>query len=346
MNAPSWPSRLRASPELFPLDFRGPEIVQLVALGPADYERASFLDERLARSADLSAPYGELAQAAAGLPAACDFIFHTGHVGSTLIARVLGRHPQVFALREPQILRSFAEAARRGGPWDADVLRTRLGVFVRLFSRTWEPEQRSVVKATSLVSELAAELLALETGARALMVTVAPETYLATILGGPNSRLELGAAAPGRAARLERRIGPGRLRLAELSEGETAAMSWACEMTALAAAAGVHSGRAAWIDFEVFLADPRAGLAAALAHLRRAADAAEIERIARSGYLERYAKAPEYAYGREVRRQVLDAARRDAGAEIRRGLAWLEAAAAEPQIAEALAIAEAPRHVG
>lgn len=345
MSPASWPERLRASPELFPLDFAGPETVELVALSAADYERASFLDGRLARPTVATVAYAEAAAAAALLPVAADFIFHLGHVGSTLLSRLLGGHPAVFALREPQILRSFAEAAARRAPWVGEAYDARLRTFLALFSRTWRAEQRALVKATSFVGELADRILGLAPDARALLMTASPESYLATILGGPNSRRELTALAPGRLARLEGRVGEAPWTLQGLSVGELAAMSWASEASALARAAAAHSGRTAFLDFDRFLADPRLGLAWALRGLGRAAEPGRIEALLGSGHLERYSKAPEYAYGPQLRREVLDAARRDFGPEIRRGLAWLEAAADLPAIADALALAEGARDV-
>jgi hypothetical protein len=337
MTAVSWPSHLRASPELFPIDLHPPsDAVALIPLSRIDYEKASFLDTRLERRPAFTPAFAEVAQAAEGLPVACDYIFHIGHVGSTLLSRLLGTDPRVFSLREPLALRTLAQ----GDTWPAAERDRRLAVLLALYSRTWLPAQRTLIKATSLVSEIAGPLLALAPASRALMMTVRPETYLATILGGPNSRAELAVAAPARLARLDRRLGQ-ETRLGELSEGELAAMSWACEMAALAAAAATHPRRAAWIDFDAFLADPRAGLARALTALHGEAPPDAVERLATSAYFERYSKQPEYAFGPDVRRQVLAAARQDFAGEIARGLAWLDRTATQPPVAAALQIAEA-----
>ena len=342
-----WQSRVRASPELFPLTLDpATDQVELIALQRVDYERASFLDARLPPSQMLPVSYAALAAAAAGMPARCDYIFHVGHVGSTLLSRLLGVHPSVFSVREPQVLRTFAQVELTDEPWRGDDFDARLSTLLALFSRTWTPAQRALVKTTSLVSELADRLLRAAPRSRALLMTVRPETYLATILGGPNSRVELRTAAPARLARLHRRIGGQGWDLGRLSEGEVAAMSWACEMAALAAAAARCPGRAAWIDFEGFLREPRAGLAAALQHLHGAADPEEVERLARSAYFERYSKAPEYGYGPDVRRAVLDTARREHAVEIHRGLAWLAAAArAYPSLVGPIESAAAFDHV-
>lgn len=347
MTPPSWRAQMRASPELFPLDLDPVgDGVTILKLSRVDYERASFLDGRLEPPPVLRTSFADLALAADGLPVACDFIFHVGHVGSTLLSRLLGFHPQVFSLREPQALRTFVQAEVAGGPWPPAELDRRLATFLSLYSRTWAPPQRALIKATSLVSELAARLLELSPGSRALMMTVAPATYLATILGGPNSRLELKAAAPQRLARLSRRLGVPLGAADALSEGELAAMSWACEMTGLVAAAEAHRARASWIDFDRFLDDPAQGLAAALTALHGRADPAAVARLMASGFLERYSKAPTYAYGPQVRREVLAAAEAEAGGEIRRGLAWLERRAEHAAVAAALTAAAEAGHAG
>lgn len=344
MSVMGWESRLRGSPELFPFSLDlATERVELVALQPVDYEKASFLDARLAAPPAARPAYAEIARVMAGAPEACDYIFHIGHVGSTLLSRLLGTHPAVFSLREPEVLRTLAQA-ELAGPWGEAELQARLGSFTALFSRTWAPGQRTLVKATSLVGELASRLLTRGAEAQAILMTVAPESYLATILGGPNSRLELRAAAPARLARLQRRIGEPPARLEDLSEGEAAAMSWACEMTALLEAGQAHPQRTSWIDFDRFLDDPRRGLAAALGRLHGRAEPEQVERIAGSAYFERYSKAPEYGYGPDLRRQVLDAARHDHAEEIRRGLAWLEAAGRHAPVGRALDETRGARH--
>jgi hypothetical protein len=86
-------------------------------------------------------------------------------------------------------------------------------------------------------------------------------------------------------------------------------------------------GRAVGLDFDAFLAAPEAHLSRALRHFDLAVDARMLGRIVSSPDMRRYSKAPEYAYDAGLRRDVLTAAGNAHGAEIRRGLAWLERAA-------------------
>jgi hypothetical protein len=329
---------LARSPVLFPhaFDVRK-DSVSFIRLERADYERASFLDARVlsAQAAVQSMPWREVAAAvdAAQLAENCTYIFHIGHVGSTLLSRLISSHPGAFGLREPMILRVFAqlqaEPSLRPPDWSESRFDARLSACLKLLSRTFDPRQCAVIKATSFVSELAADLLSRTSAPRAVTMCVSPESYLATILGGPNSRQEAKMLLPGRLRRLHRRIGRDVWRPESLSEGETLGLGWACETSALAQAKRAAHDAVLGVDFERFLAHPALILLAALRHLGIDATQGEAEAILRGPHMHRYSKAPEHAYDAVLRSEVLNEARAAHGAEIRRGLAWLDRAAAE-----------------
>jgi len=329
---------LSRSPELFPhlLDLRT-DSVSFIRLRKIDYERASFLDERVLTSQSLvralAWPQVVAAIDAAQLTERCHFIFHIGHVGSTLLSRLIGAHPAVFALREPMILRTLAlidsELDSRPEVWRDGDFGARLSGSLKLLSRTFDARQIALVKATSFVGEMAASLLSRASTPKAILMYVSPERYLATILGGPNSRQEAKLLAPSRLRRLHRRIGAEVWRLASLSEGEVIALSWACETAALAEAARVAGDRACRIDFDEFLAAPSTQLESVFRELEVTATAGEVQAILAGPDMRRYSKAPEYAYDAALRLDVLNAARAAHGIEIRRGLAWVDRAAAQ-----------------
>src|SRR5438270_4527632 len=85
--------------------------VRLVAMNRDSYRAASFLDDRLLQrpvDAQLVA-WPDIEAAVAGdLRADARWIFHIGHVGSTLVSRLIGELPGVLALREPRLLRDLA----------------------------------------------------------------------------------------------------------------------------------------------------------------------------------------------------------------------------------------------
>ena len=176
---------LALSPALFPhsLDLPGDRIA-FIELNRAQYDEASFLDARILtpRTPGRTVPWAQAAAAieSAGLVERCNYIFHIGHVGSTLVSRLLGSHARAFALREPLLLRSFAqlrEQAVLGRPvWDAARYQARLEAALKMLSRSFAPGETTLVKATSFVSELADELLARPAAPRALLMYVAPES--------------------------------------------------------------------------------------------------------------------------------------------------------------------------
>jgi hypothetical protein len=235
------------------------------------------------------------------------YIFHIGNVGSTLISRLLGELPEVLALREPQLLRGF-------GPEDD------FDTLAALMSRTFRPNQRANVKATSFVSEIADKLV--QAGSQALFLYAAPERYLENILAGQNSWQTLQALTPVRLERLRRRCPDLAFDVAAAHDGLKAALGWACEMTSLErAASALPAGTVLWMDFDTFLADPATHLTAIARHF--ALDEATAPVVAAGPLMGRYSKALDHEYSPALRREILaDARRRHAGA-IHDALNWL-----------------------
>ncbi len=187
-----------------------------------------------------------------------------------------------------------------------------------------------------LADAFPAMLMARDPTARAILMIVSAPVYMAAILGGPNSRAHLATNAAPRLARLCRRVGGRPWRMGDFTEGELAAMSWACELMGLAETAARFGDRVLWLNFEAFLDDPSVGLAAALTRLHGHTDQGDVAAMLRSPDLGRYSKAPEHPFDADQRRRILVQARIEHGREIERGLAWLErAGAAHPAIAAA-----------
>jgi hypothetical protein len=335
---------LAATPRWFPhlLDPIADRVL-LVEKSEAEYRDSAFLDDRSLKAG--GARHGvEWWHLEAAFPPAVrrdvQYIFHIGHVGSTLISRLLGELPQVLALREPLILRTFAERLGERGRaealWDPESVPGRLDILTALLSRTFRPEQRALVKATSWASEIAADLV--PAGSRALLLYARPQRYFETILAGPNSRQELAMTAQDRLRRLNRAAGGDRWRLWEMGEGERVAMAWAAEMTSLVRAAGrLPAERVMWLDFDDFLDAPAKGLGELAAFFGIELDSAGAEHLAADPLMRRYSKAAEYEYSRELREQVLAEARLGEAAAIAAAQRWLdEAASASAAVAEAV----------
>lgn len=322
---------IAVSPAWLPLDAAGPGVTRLVRLDEAAYRAASFLDQRVlaAHPPQAVVASATTAAAAARLTPRAHYIFHIGHVGSTLVSRLVGEFGSLFAVREPAILRTMASQAGRPEVHGDTDLRGTLS----LLARTWNPGQRAVVKATSFVSEIAEPILEIDPGAAAILMFTPALAYLRCILGGPNSRVESRTLAPARLARLRGRLADAAIDTAAESEGQWIAMSWLCEMICLQQAARRFASRVLWVDFDGFLAAPRAGLEAILRALGATADPGHIDGILAGPLMRRYSKAPEHAYDAALRQVVLTAAEREHPAEIRRGMAWLEAVGTRHRIA-------------
>lgn len=266
-DAPTLAQHLRRSPEAYPHSWdTTADAVFFMLMDEADYARASFLDQRILtpQTPGEWMAWGRLESLVADLPERLGFILHIGHVGSTLVSRLLGADPRLLSLREPLPLRQLAQikAEARGTP---EGFAYRLSSWLKLWSRPFREGQLPVVKATSFASECAGDILGRPSAPSALMLYAKPEAYIAGILAGPNSRQEAQAMAAFRLQRLNRRLGADAFELADLSEGEYVAMSWAAEMTALADGARDRKAQAEWMDFDAFLAAPLPGLKAAFA---------------------------------------------------------------------------------
>lgn len=294
------------------------DALMLVPMAEADYRAASFLDERLDKRA-VWTPAAAVAQALSGARdlRPLHFIFHAGHVGSTLLSRLLDETGRVLSLREPLALRQLAAAYDEGSAG----LDARLELLLRLWERGFPATEAVILKATSTAERLAPRLLGARPNARAILLNVAAESYLATMLAAENSAQDLNAHGPERLHRLGRHLGAPAPRPATL--GELAAMSWLTERLTQAEIARAFGPRTLAVDFDRMLESLEETLARVLRHLGLAAGAAGV--LAGSEALSRYSKAPEHAYGPDLRRRLLDDARRLYPSEIKAALGWLEA---------------------
>lgn len=331
------------TPRWFPhrLDPAGDRLT-LLRMDEEDYRKASFLDERVIGPASESfvADWDAVARAVpAGARRDVQYIFHIGNVGSTLISRFLGEVGTVLALREPLLLRTFHDMIRplaAPARWSGQDATDRIDLLNALLARTFRPDQRAIVKATSFTSELGWRLV--PPGSRALFLFAAPQPYIENILAGENSRRTLDMLGQSRLARLRSRCQGLSLDLGTLTAARKAALAWACEMTSLdQSAARLPAGSAMWLDFDRFLASPADNFAAIVRHFGHSIEPAAARAICEGPLVRRYSKAPEYEYSPALRREILAEARWKHGAEIRDALAWLNALANRcPAVAQAI----------
>ncbi len=337
-------TRLSGSPDAYPQKIDLNTWMVLVVLFDAGtYRVASFLDDRILGPATQGAwlPVARVAEASRLVTSArpLHFIFHTGHVGSTLVSRLLDETGEVLSLREPLPLRTLADAHDVLGQSDSLLSETQfaltLGMFVRLWRRGYGPTRSVVVKATSSAGRLAVPVMAASEGSRAVYMNLRAEPYLATLLAGQNSPTDLRGHGPERMRRLQSRIAAPLAPLHTLSIGELTAMSWLAESWTQREAVKRFAGRVLALDFDQFLANVADSMGRIVSHFELTDDARYLSQVGRSPVLSRYSKAPEHAYTPSVRAEVLRDSRRDNREEIRKGMSWLERQAqSEPVAAE------------
>jgi hypothetical protein len=325
---------LAASPALYPqkLDLALRKVL-LVRMTEMDYRNASFLDDRML-SPRTVAGWASLDDIEHRLNEAHDpkplhFIFHAGHVGSTLLSRLLDETGIVLPLREPLALRTLADR------FDHDHANVDLETFLKLWSRGFASNKAVILKATSSAERLGQHLLNARPQAQAVCLNLAAEPYLATILAGENSALDLNSHAPERMERLKRHLGE---QVAVSSVGELAAMSWLAERLTQDELHAAFRARVLPLDFEELLARPVAALKRVTEHFALTPAPAFFETIGENPVFHRYSKATEYEYSRETRADILAQARMQHGLEIRKGLDWLQRLAGRhANVARALA---------
>lgn len=279
-------------------------LARLVRMDQSAYRQESFLDDRMlaTRRESLLCDLDQLIGRSGEITAPpASWIFHIGHVGSTLISRLLGETDGVLALREPRSLRDLLAASDGERPALAAAL-------ARILARRSPDHRHVIVKATSFVSEMASLLV--ERGGRAIFLYTKPASYMSGILAGENSQAELEALHPVRTARLARRGALGGQFAG--NHAEMAALAWACEMTSLEAAAdSMPNDDILWSDFDDVLRDVAGWLSKAAGHLGISADSGRFSEIASGPLISRYSKALEYDYSPSLRAELLGEAARE-----------------------------------
>lgn len=327
-----WP-RVTTSPELH---FHRLDAVReaglFIHMPEGAYRAASFLDGRTFTSQTVGGwfPLQRIKETVLqGPPAATPvhFIFHMGHTGSTLLSRLLDETGAVQPLREPLVLREWAEfrdrrdeAASLLSPGEIDAF---MEVMLRLWARCRKGGQSAIVKATSTAARVGGLLMTARETARAVYLSMAPEPYMAAILAAPASLLDIRGHAGERIRRLTAHLGSAPKPLYALSVGELVAVSWLTEALTRQGLNGTVGSRLLMLDFDALLADLPATLERVLTHLALPGGPEQIDRIVHSPILGQYAKAPEHGYSKELRERIIAQSRRQHRAEIAGGMALL-----------------------
>jgi hypothetical protein len=302
----------------------------VVRLSEAGFRRASFLDDRalepdtqgawfplvpiLEQAATLAAPLPPLA------------IFHVSHCGSTLLSRLVAELPGCLPLREPLTLLALAmehrELGRAVARLDAQGWDELFACCLKLLSRSYQPKQRALIKATSACANLAAPFLRQNPGSRALFLYTGLEPWLATMLGSEANRENGRAYAPAWLADFHAHTDSPEPKLAALAETERFTLNWLTGMLTAERTRKEFPERIRMIDFDAFLQDPAGGLTAAGSFL--GFDTGSAATIATGPLMQSYAKNPGQVFDAGTRKLKLEEARRTQVDELHAGLAFAD----------------------
>lgn len=318
-------ARLLADPDFLPfdIDLEGGRAL-FVRLDRAQRNAAPFLDQRALNDGTEGVwiPIVSLSDADGEPRASCDFIFHMGHVGSTLVSRLIASWPAMQVLREPQALKTIARHADPRGRMDDSTERVLNGLLKRL---AWPqpPHVRVLVKASSSCNNLIEPLLTRNVGTRALLVQVGLESYLATLLKSPVSIADAAASAPTRYRYLAAEIDKSLPELSSLDDASLCAMCWLSDhIRYRRLASGPLAARVKIFDFEEVLASPAAALGQMAQMLDL--DAAGVAAAVESEWWHRYSKSGAHAYSPSDRTHDQALARQRFGNGIAAGRRWVQ----------------------
>ncbi len=108
------------------------------------------------------------------------FLFHTSFCGSTLLARALHLPPWQVSLREPLVLRRFADANVQ-----SQLYPELLSKLTRYFFRPWLDKSAIILKPTHVILPLAAAMLDAAPNKNAIVLTSSLDDFLISNLKKP-----------------------------------------------------------------------------------------------------------------------------------------------------------------
>lgn len=327
-----WP-QVTTSPELH---LHQLDLIQqnglFVQMPEGAYRGAAFLDGRSFNNQTLGGwiQFQQIQQTLLHDPAPSNplhYIFHMGHTGSTLVSRLLDETGTVQSLREPLVLRDLAVMHDRRDEPDHLISPAQVDawteIMLRLWSRRRNDRQCAIVKATSSSARIGATLMKARPDSVAVYLSMAAGPYLAVILGGANSMVDIRGHAQERMRRLTSFLGESPQPLWELSPGELIAASWVCEALTREQIRQSVGERLMRLDFDDFLADLPGCIKRLCDHFGLPSHDELVNRIASSPTLGQYSKATEHSYSSKLRADVIRDSQSKNRAEIDRGLSWI-----------------------
>ncbi len=324
-----WVDALENRPEVFPhnLDLVSGRLL-LVELSADQISSASFLDQRVLTPTTSWAwvPWPLVSDIFKNLPVAkpASFIFHVGHCGSTLLSRLLAFAQDTQCLREPLPLRTLAQDFANDGDGRSFLTQPIRQEYLMILSKMWcRGSVDTVIKATSICTDLLADINTSAPGSKSIFIYNRPETHIATLLAGQNALTDLKGFAQLRLQRLQQKTGLD-IQLNQLTAGQLAALSWLSETSSATRSLEACPQQIKLLEFDSMLDDPNETLTGVLHHLGITATVETIDKAVQSPVLQTYSKAPEHRYNAQTRAAILADSRVKFREDINDALGWLD----------------------
>lgn len=331
-------SNLFQDPDQFLFEFEPPNAT-FVEMSREAYRRSLFCDGRIVAASDKKSaiPYKKLIdqhKASKLAPPNVSFIFHTGHCGSTLLAKALEVTEDILVCREPLALRQLGveysfDIAGRTIPEDWS---DRLRLVVALLGRQYEENSRVIVKANAPVNFIIPEVLA-ETAARPPLFLYFPlEDYVLAWMRSPNHRNWLVGLCN------ETQLGIQKYAPLEsnLSVAKVAGSLWFAQMMCFAEAMEQTPG-AVSLSGEEFFNNPATVMRAIFKHFDIQNSEEQFRAIIRGNLFSTYSKNPDHAFDNSMRLSRKENLRVIIHNEIKEAHDWIKSFGGDKQLPKSLA---------
>jgi hypothetical protein len=315
--------------------------ISFVRTDTAAIGRQTFLDHRWNRDGRARVSL-KLDAIAAELPVdapapRANFIWHTSFCCSTLIADALNVAGKNLSLKEPQMLVTVADAKRAGVLTDGKISPRLPELALRVLGRSPEPGVPVTIKPSNFANVLIGPAAHHSTGKSLFLYSKLPDFLISVAKSGLQlskyaRRLFFGIVSDdGKPLRWPA------AELFQMSDLEVAAIAWHLQMAEFQRSWKEWGPeRAALLDCDAFLANPRVTLEKLDAFFGYGFGPQTIDAIIKGPVFSRHAKLPQAPFSAEQRRMETERTRKFLGADLQRIVDWSYRAYPEAQQSAAL----------
>ena len=325
---------LPTSPRMFPeeIDFEE-RVVHFCRMNRETYALSAFLDDRKTRIDRnnykvrldyILNNFGSINST----PRAINWIFHTPHSGSTLIARALNELEGSFVLKEPTLLVQASSLKRhpKFQQWERSRDWHRFFTMVQeLLSRTFTKTDVALIKTTSVCHNLVDDIFCSTRPARGLFLYSSLEKYLISLYKGNYLDAYINAGFEGVLHDIRHLLPLESGEVEKLPHNRKVALLWLSVVISLSTYMKDNPDKKMLaLDCQQFFSEREASLAILADHFGYPHDIVSIETIINGPVFNRDAKMENRRWDAAAASDINQRARNRFSAEIEDALYWIE----------------------